>query len=246
MTGYVQFRGHETCTCMAKWLPRYEAELIAAGEIKFSIDIYQLRGLAAASAETHSGGGAADIKQHSRKAALLARNMGAAAFIREYNWDSKGGVAHIHLVLVGCPHNAPARYQIAPLNGGYNGLGSGGYGGRDEGPRNGVHWPLRSWEQGIVWQQAQGRGRKDGRKARLRKALYRAARAAEANDRPTLRVWLREAAIVAPLLGKVLLTRRLWSLRKKWTTGKQIGKVSGNVAATLWEFRKKHTGAKSR
>lgn len=248
MSDYVIFRGRETCRCVAEWVPHYEAELIAAGEIKFSIDITQLRGKAAASGNTHSEGGAIDMLQHSANAMRIARQMGAMGFGREKNWDGRGGIAHGHLVLVDCPHNGPARYQIVAGNAGYNGLGSGGRGGRDTGPRDGIKWPLISWKQGIVWHQTQEAKRKGGRKSELRKALYRAAVSAQVNDRKALRVWLFRAATIAPTLGKVVLTQRLWSLRKKHTApGKKYsGKIPGNVAATLWAFRKKHTGPGSR
>lgn len=147
------FRGRPACTCLVAWLPVYESALRAAGIIHESIDIYQLIGTSSKSAGTHSKGGAYDIAQRSREAIRVARNMGAAAFDRPPNWDHAGGGAHQHGVLVGCPHNSPARYQIDALNAGYNGLGRGGRGGRDTGPRAGL-FPLKTWQAGI--KQSQG------------------------------------------------------------------------------------------
>ena len=145
----VWFRGHPACPCLAKWLPVYEKELLRRGVIQHNIDIYQLIGQVGASAGTHSKGGAFDLHQFTTKAVYVARQMGAdASWHRPYNWDGHGGVEHMHGVLRGCPHNSPARYQIAAVDAGYNGLGYLGHGGKDYGPR-----PLskRTWIQGIAW-----------------------------------------------------------------------------------------------
>lgn len=147
------FRGKPACSCLIEWLPVYEQELLRRKVIKESIDIYQLIGGAAASGGTHATGGAFDIAQTSTTAIYVARQMGAdATWHRPYNWDSRGGMSHTHGVLRNCPHNGPARYQIAAVDAGYNGLGSGGRGARDTGPR-----PLsgRTWRQGIEWAKAQ-------------------------------------------------------------------------------------------
>lgn len=145
------FRGKPACSCLVTWLPAYEAELLRRHDIKHNLDIYQLIGGAPASGGTHSRGGAYDAAQVSDTAILVAREMGAAAWHRPYNWDGRGGIAHQHGVLRGCPHNGPARYQIAALDAGYNGLGHLGRGGRDTGPRT----PVRTWKQGIEWARAQ-------------------------------------------------------------------------------------------
>lgn len=156
--GYTSFRGRTCCTCLAAWLPAFEAELIARGVIKTNIDIAQLTGDAAASASVHSQGGAFDIRQHDAVTIRVARKMGADA-----TWARTGpswvGNEHAHGVLTGCPHNSPARYQIEAVLDGYNGLGTVGRGGKDDGPR-----PLfmRSWQEGIKWQRAQVRRRKIG------------------------------------------------------------------------------------
>lgn len=142
--GYTTFRGRPCCTCLAEWLPRYEQQLLKAGIIKQSIDIYQLRGGAPASGGTHTQGGAFDIVQRSPEAIRIARQMGAAAWARE-------GMSppHQHGVLKGCDTNNPAYYQIQALNAGFDGLGTGGRGGRDTGPRTGVTFPIINWDDGI-------------------------------------------------------------------------------------------------
>lgn len=129
-------------------MPAYEKELLRRGVIKHSIDIYQLIGGAAASGGTHATGGAFDIVQRSDEAIYVARQMGADA-----TWNrSTMSPPHAHGVLRGCPHNGPARYQIEAVDDGYNGLGTGGRGGRDDGPR-----PLskRTWREGIQWARQQ-------------------------------------------------------------------------------------------
>ena len=71
------FRGKKCCSCLAKWLPAYEAELLRRGLIRVSLDVYQLTGRAKASAGTHAGGGAFDLAQTSPEAIKVARQMGA-------------------------------------------------------------------------------------------------------------------------------------------------------------------------
>lgn len=143
------FRGKPACACLAAWLPAYEAELLRRGVIVRSIDVYQLIGGATASAGTHSQGGAFDLGQTSDEAIWVARQMGAATWKRT---PAQGFILHSHGVLRGCPHNTPARYQIDALDAGFNGLGRGGRGGRDDGPRP---VPQRTWQQGIAWAVAQ-------------------------------------------------------------------------------------------
>lgn len=150
----VKFRGFPACPCLATWLPVYEAELQRRGVLTGPLHIYQLIGGAAASAGTHSQGGAFDLLDLPGGVDLyVARQMGAdATWSRPYNWDGRGGMAHIHGVLTGCPHNGPAHYQIDAVRDGYNGLGHLGRGGKDTGPR-----PLsgRMWREGIRWAQSQ-------------------------------------------------------------------------------------------
>lgn len=147
MADYTTFRGKKCCVCMAEWLPVLEREAVKRGILKRNIDIAQLTGNVGASAGTHSKGGAFDLFNYSADMVKLARQMGADA-----SWHRRRSqgpwVPHLHGVLRGCPHNAPARYQIGAVDAGYNGLGAGGRGGRDDGPR-----PLsgRTWKQGIAW-----------------------------------------------------------------------------------------------
>lgn len=62
-----------------------------------------------ASAGTHSGGGAIDLRPYDTERVVRAmRAVGFAAWHRPYNWDNAGGIEHIHAVLIGCPDLAPA------------------------------------------------------------------------------------------------------------------------------------------
>lgn len=156
------FRGKPACPCLVAWLPAFEAELLARGILKpgETLTIWQLIGGAPASGGVHATGGAFDIGPVRPEVVRVARKMGAdATWLRKENWDGRGGMAHIHGVLTGCPENGPARYQIEAVLDGFNGLGSGGRGGRDDGPR-----PLfmRSWQEGVKWHRAQVRRRKIG------------------------------------------------------------------------------------
>jgi len=150
----VTFRGLPACPCLATWLPAYEAELQRRGILTGQLHIYQLIGGAAASAGTHSTGGAFDLLDlPGDEDLVVARQMGAdATWSRPFNWDGRGGMSHIHGVLTGCPHNGPAHYQIDAVSAGYNGLGHLGHGAPDTGPR-----PLsgRTWQQGLAWARAQ-------------------------------------------------------------------------------------------
>lgn len=149
----VTFRGLPACPCLATWIPAYEAELQRRGLLTDALRIYQLIGGTAASAGTHSKGGAFDTAYMGDAAIWVARQMGAdATWHRPNNWDGAGGMEHDHGVLTGCPHNGPAAYQIDAVRAGYNGLGHLGHGAPDTGPR-----PLsgRTWQQGLAWAQAQ-------------------------------------------------------------------------------------------
>lgn len=146
----VWFRGKPACPCQAKWVPAFEAELNRRGILDGQVYVYQLIGGADASAGTHTLGGAIDDNQTSDAANWVARQMGADA-----SWTRlpPAFTVHAHRVLRGCPHNGPAAYQITAVDAGYNGLGSGGMGGPDDGPQ-----PLsgRTWREGIEWARKQG------------------------------------------------------------------------------------------
>lgn len=145
------YRGFPACTCLATWLPAYEAELQRRGTLTGPLKIYQLIGGAAASGGTHRTGGAFDISDLvGEEDVAVARQMGADA-----TWartKAQGFMPHLHGVLTGCPHNEPARYQIDAVRLGLNGLGRNGHDAKDDGPR-----PLsgRTWQQGIVWAKQQ-------------------------------------------------------------------------------------------
>jgi hypothetical protein len=145
------FRGKPACSCLVEWLPVFEAELKRRGVIKNSLDIFQLIGGAKASGGTHATGGAFDVAQRDATSVKVAREMGAAFWNRPLGWDNRGGMAHGHGVLNGCPHNGPARYQIAALARGRNGLANNG---ADNGP---APRTLRTYKQGIAWAKAQAK-----------------------------------------------------------------------------------------
>lgn len=141
------FRGFPACECLAKWLPVFETT------IGRSPRWFQLVGDAPASAGFHRGGGSADSEPLSTSELRIARNMGAAAFNRWWTDNY-----HAHLRLNGCPHNAIAQPQVADLNAGRDGTGPlyDNDGAPDNGPRDGVLWPLRTWREGIAWAIEQG------------------------------------------------------------------------------------------
>jgi hypothetical protein len=179
----VTFRGFPACKCLAAWLPVFEVELVRRGVVRESIDIAQLVGNAAASGNTHSGGGAFDIWQHDDVTVWVARQMGADA-----TWARTTGSfannRHTHGVLDGCPHNGPAAYQIDEVRAGGDGLIGDA---PDPGPR-----PLsgRTWREGIAWARQQEEsdmaltpeGRDEVRKI-VREELATALRAEQANGR---------------------------------------------------------------
>lgn len=139
--------GKPCCTCLAAWLPVFET---AIGR---KPTWFQLIGDAPASAGFHKGGGSADCEPLSDDELRIARNMGAAAFNRLWTDNY-----HAHLRLNGCPHNTVAQPQVADLNAGRDGTGPlyDNAGAPDTGPRDGVHWPLRTWREGIAWAEEQG------------------------------------------------------------------------------------------
>lgn len=144
----VWFRGKPTCSCVAQWFPVYEAMLkrrgILSGFHGDQLRIFQLTGGAAASAGTHSQGGAIDTAMLDPRGIRLAREMGASASWIRW-WP---GNLHAHLVLDGCPHNGPARYQITAVKQGYDGTGYVGRGALDKEWRP-VRW--RTWQEGLTW-----------------------------------------------------------------------------------------------
>lgn len=140
------YKGLPCCRCLYKWLPVYERELIETGNLVGPLKVYQLIGHAEASANTHLPAGAYDVTDgiDGDGDVKIAREMGSAEWTRR----PPAFILHRHGVLRGCPHNAGARYQIDALDGGFNGLGSGGRGGPDDGPRD---FTVRTWQEGIRW-----------------------------------------------------------------------------------------------
>lgn len=140
----------KVCSCLAKWLPAYQNELLRVGIIKRGLDVFQTIGGAPDSAGYHLFGGNVDTGQTSPQAIRIARNMGGAAFPR----DSRDGMSvHCHIVLKGCPHvKSGPRWQVTELEGGRNGLVNRK---ADRGPRDGIKWPLRTYTEGIAWAKAQ-------------------------------------------------------------------------------------------
>ena len=184
----VTFRGLPACPCLATWIPAYEAELQRRGFLTGPIHLYQLIGGAAASAGTHTKGGAFDTAYMGDAAIWVARQMGAdATWHRPHNWDGQGGMEHVHGVLTGCPHNGPAAYQIDAVRAGYNGLGHLGHGAPDTGPR-----PLsgRTWQQGLTWARQQ-REKEDPNMALLAD-LVAVCRKHDATKLRAVRVLLRD------------------------------------------------------
>lgn len=136
------FRGKPACDCLVAWIPAFEAK------IGKTITWTQLVGDAPASAGFHKGGGSADCRILTTTELRVARNMGGAAWNR-YWTDNH----HCHIRLNGCPHNSVAQPQVEDLNEGRDGTGPlyDNAGVPDNGPRDGVKWPLRTWREGIEW-----------------------------------------------------------------------------------------------
>lgn len=186
MTSY---RGLPACSCLVLWLPAFEQVIGRQPRL------FQLVGDARASAGFHKGGGSADYEPLTEDELRTARNMGAAAWNRWWH-DSDGDPNfHAHLRLNGCLHNNIAQAQVADLNAGRDGTGPlyDNAGEPDNGPRAGVHWPLRTWRQGIEWAKAQmeENDMTPEQETLLKKAAADAARAVargQVNTRLILRV----------------------------------------------------------
>jgi hypothetical protein len=146
MGGLPTFRGLPACSCLVAWCPAFEAAV--GREVRW----LQLAGDAPASAGFHRGGGSADCAPLSEDELRIARNMGGAAWNR---WWTNN--YHAHIRLNGCPHNTIAQPQVDDLNEGRDGTGPlyDNTGTPDNGPRDGVHWPLRTWREGIAWAEQQ-------------------------------------------------------------------------------------------
>jgi hypothetical protein len=142
--------GLPACSCLAAWIPVFETAIGRTPRW------FQLIGDAPASAGFHRGGGSADSEPLSEDELRIARNMGAAAWNRWWTDPDGDPNYHAHLRLNGCPHNTIGQPQVADLNAGRDGTGPlyDNAGVPDNGPRDGVLWPLRNWREGIAWAEA--------------------------------------------------------------------------------------------
>lgn len=177
------YDGKPACSCLAAWLPVFEAT------IGRKPTWFQLIGDAPASAGFHKGGGSADGEPLSDDELRIGRNMGGAAFNRWWRNSDGSTNYHCHIRLNGCPHNTIAQPQVADLNAGRDGTGPlyDNAGTPDNGPRDGVHWPLRTWRDGIAWAIEQGDDMQDADWTRLEKLID--ARLA-ANNEPLVKALL--------------------------------------------------------
>lgn len=147
--GYALYKQRVTCDCLAEWLHYLELMAIKRGIIKYELDFLQLTGGLKQSGNTHSQGGAFDVKQTGYAFVMLCREMGAPATWSRYDMPiGDNPNHHTHGVLNGCSHNSPARYQLAAQLVRCNGLGFMGMGGKDPYP---AVWPRRTWQEGIEW-----------------------------------------------------------------------------------------------
>ena len=150
------YRGFPACECLIQWLPAYEAECLARGLIKESIDIAQLIGNASASAKVHSTGGAFDIWQTDWRFSWVARKMGAMTWPRVTGSFLRN--KHTHGVLIGCPHLHPeGQYQIQA---GYRGLDGLVHSSPDDRRLTRALVGGRDWRDGIAWHKRQERIRR--------------------------------------------------------------------------------------
>lgn len=143
------YRGVRMCSCQVATFPMLEARLRDAGLITTDLTglIYQggyNAGGVAASAGTHDGGGALDVRWSlcSDAAVRIFRRCGIAYWPRPTMKPPHG-----HGIWIGCPHvSSGAAAQVAQYRAGLNGLAGRG---RDTYPRPGVvTWQtaLAAWE----------------------------------------------------------------------------------------------------
>ena len=137
------------CPHLAQWLTVYDALQVFRG--RGHVVYYQTQGTGvAASGPTHDCGSAFDKEDTGTAAIMDAREMGGALFPRltKYGWN---GAQHDH-GLINCGDNGCNGYQYAAYLSGHNGLGLNGVGAGDPLPKPAT---IRTWQQGIVWAQAQ-------------------------------------------------------------------------------------------
>jgi hypothetical protein len=135
----VNFRGGQTCSCVATSLPLVEADMIRRGLIQRSIDVYQLgyRTDVGASAGTHAGGGNTDVGQFSDDHIDVWRLWG---WTIQHRTKAQGfDMDHGHGWPWGCTHlSSGGRSQAAQWVNRQNGLVSRG--------RITGRWPIDTWQ----------------------------------------------------------------------------------------------------
>lgn len=143
MGGPAQFEGHSLDDRTRDMV--IAARVVTDAPLVITQGCYNAGGVAA-SAGTHDGGGAVDIRARDLTGAQIAeavlklRHVGFAAWHRtpaQGNW-----VEHIHCIAIGCPDlSSGAAYQVTAYKNGRNGLANNG---KDDGPRTYVGW---TWEK---------------------------------------------------------------------------------------------------
>lgn len=139
--------GYSACECIAGGSPlitAIETDLRAAGIIKTDLSGLIFQGSysnATASAGTHSGGGALDLRAplYGDTALLIMRRRGLWAWHRT---TAQGfDLDHAHAIAIGCPHLSPAaKQQETAARNHRNGLANGG-------PDDGPAVPVQTWQQ---------------------------------------------------------------------------------------------------
>ncbi len=138
------------CPHLAQWWPVWLDRLAVEGIPAPAI--VQARGSYAGSGGTHEQGTCLDLRivqwtdAQIVRAVVLAREAGArGTWARGPAWGQPEMSPHVHLGL-DCPCWSGADYQTTAVDAGYDGLGTGGRGGRDYHPTPKVR---RDWRVGI-------------------------------------------------------------------------------------------------
>lgn len=143
---YVTFEGHRLDARSRDMI--VAARVVCAAPLEITQGCYNAGGVAA-SAGTHDGGGAMDIRAKTlsdaqiKEAVNVLRHVGFAAWHRlpsEGPW-----VEHIHCVAVGCPDlSRGAARQVTAYRADRNGLANNK---ADNGPRTWVNWTWEKYKQ---------------------------------------------------------------------------------------------------
>ena len=146
-TYYYTYGDHPNvaCVCLKEWLTWFRKLCVAKGYT--DPVVWQCTGGDPNSGGTHTRGGAFDLGGVGNARAMLAREMGAVAWPRDWS-----GNRHTHGI-IDCPHNDPAVYQrTACMVYRRDGLGYKGLAGPDPLPKP-SRWRTRS--EGILWAKAE-------------------------------------------------------------------------------------------